>query len=73
MFGITKRRETLRNVVKKVMGVIVISFIDSHSLRRSWATKLYNNGVPEQVIRETTGHQSVEGVRAYNLYAHCQP
>ena len=29
------------------------------------ATNLYDNGVPEQVIQETTGHRSVEGVRAY--------
>ena len=37
----------------------------NHSLRRSCATNLYDNGVPEQVIQETTGHRSVEGVRAY--------
>ena len=34
-------------------------------MRRSCATNLYHNGVPEQVIQETTGHRSVEGVRAY--------
>ena len=37
----------------------------NQSLRRSCATNLYDNGVPEQVIQETTGHRSVEGVRAY--------
>ena len=37
----------------------------NHSLRRSCATNLYDNGVPEQVIQETTGHRSVEGIRAY--------
>ena len=37
----------------------------NHSLRRSYATNLYDNGIPEQVIQETTGHRSVEGVRAY--------
>ena len=36
----------------------------NHSLRRSCATNLNDNGIPEQVIQETTGHQSVEGVRA---------
>ena len=36
----------------------------SHSLRRSCATNLYDNGIPEQVTQETTGHRSVEGVRA---------
>lgn len=34
-------------------------------MRRSCATKRYDNGVPEQVIQETTVHRSVEGVRAY--------
>ena len=37
----------------------------SHSLRRSCATNLYDNGVPEQVTQESTGHRSVEVVRAY--------
>ena len=37
----------------------------NHSLRRSCATNLYDNGAPEQVIQKTTGHRSVEGVRAY--------
>ena len=59
-------RETLGNVVKKVMGK---AGFDGHftnqSLRQSCATNLYDNGVPEQVIQETTGHRSVEGVRAY--------
>ena len=54
------------NVVKKVMGK---DGFDGHftnlSLRRSCATNLYDNGVPEQVIQETSGHWSVEGVRAY--------
>ena len=59
-------RETLGNVVKKVMGKAGFDgHFTNHSLRRSCATNLYDNGVPEQVIQETTGHRSVEGVRAY--------
>ena len=59
-------RETLGNVVKKVMGNAGFDgHFTNHSLRRSCATNLYDNGVPEQVIQETTGHRSVEGVRAY--------
>ena len=45
------------------LGLMVI--FTNHSLRRSCATNLYDNGVPEQVIQETTGHRSVEGIRAY--------
>jgi len=36
-----------------------------HSLRRSCATRLYDGGVPEQLIHETTRHRSFDGVRAY--------
>ena len=59
-------RETLGNVVKKVMGKAGFDgHFTNHSLRRSCVTNLYDNGVPEQVIQETTGHRSVEGVRVY--------
>ena len=59
-------RETLGNVVKKVMGEAGFDgHFTNHSLQRSCATNLYDNGVPEQVIQGTTGHRSVEGVRAY--------
>ena len=54
------------NVVEKVMGKAGFDgHFTNHSLRRSCATNLYHNVVPEQVIQETTGHRSVEGVRAY--------
>ena len=54
------------NVVKKVMGNVEFDgHFTNHSLRRSCATNLYDNGVQEQVIQETTGHWSVESVRAY--------
>ena len=59
-------RETLGKVVKKVMSKSGYGgHFANHSLRQSCATKLYDNGEPEQVIQETTGHRSVEGVRAY--------
>ena len=54
------------NVVKKVMDKAGFDgHFTNHSLQRSCATNLYDNGVPEQVIQGTTGHRSVEGVRAY--------
>ena len=69
IFGITKRLlegkrwEMLLKRSWVTLGLMVISLTDL--LRRSCATNLYDNGVPEQVIQETTGHRSVEGVRAY--------
>ncbi|PFX28586.1 Endothelin-converting enzyme 2 [Stylophora pistillata] len=37
----------------------------NHPLMRSCATRLYDGGVSEQIIQETTGHRSSDGVRAY--------
>ncbi len=37
----------------------------NHSLRATAATRLYSAGVDEQMIMETTGHRSLEGVRSY--------
>ena len=39
----------------------------NHSLRVTTATKLYEKGVPEQLIMERTGHRSVEG-KFYKQY-----
>ena len=59
-------RETLWNGVKKIMRKVGFEgHFTNHSLRRSCTTRLYDGGVPEQVIRETTGHQSCDGVREY--------
>ena len=37
----------------------------NHSLRATGTTELYHCGVPENVIKERTGHKSLDGVRAY--------
>ena len=37
----------------------------NHSLRATGATALFNAGVPEKVIQNTTGHRSVEALRKY--------
>ena len=59
-------RETLGNVVKNIMRKAGFEgHFTNHSLRRSCATRLYEGGVPEQVIVETTGHRSCDGVREY--------
>ena len=37
----------------------------NHSLRATSATRLYHQGIDEQLIMERTGHHSIEGVRSY--------
>ena len=37
----------------------------NHSLRVTAATRLFHNGIDEQLIMERTGHRSSDGVRAY--------
>ena len=59
-------RGTLGNVVKKIMAKTGFEgYYTNHPLRRSCATKVYDNYIPEQVIQEITRQRSVEGVRAY--------
>lgn len=59
-------RESLGNVVKKIMKKAqFVGHYINHSLERSCATRLYDGGVSEQLILETTSHRSSDGVRAY--------
>ena len=37
----------------------------NHSLRATTATRLYVEGIDEQLVMERTGHRSIEGVRSY--------
>ena len=43
----------------------ITGFRTNHSLRSTTATRLYQAGVDEQLIMETTGCRSLEGVRSY--------
>ena len=43
----------------------VPGFKTNHSLRATAATRLYHAGIDEQIIMETTGHRSLDGVRSY--------
>lgn len=44
----------------------------NHSLRASGATELFQSGVPEKVIQDFTGHQSVKALRQYEKVAGIQ-
>ncbi len=48
------------------------STIEWPKIRATAATRLYNAGVDEQMIMETTGHRSLEGVRSYKRTSECQ-
>ena len=37
----------------------------NHSLRATTATRLYSEGIDEQLVMERTGHRSIEGVQSY--------
>ena len=43
----------------------ITGYKTNHSLRATAATRLYQAGINEQLIMETTGHYSLEGVRSY--------
>ena len=55
----------LKTIVKDICkeGGLVGKYTN-HSLRATCASRMYNNQVPEQIIKEVTGHRS-EAVRIY--------
>ena len=57
---------TLAEMMKKLsaQGKLGQDFTN-HSLRAYGVTKLFSSNVPEKVIMERSGHQSLEGVRKY--------
>ena len=44
---------------------LISGYKTNHSLRVTTASRLFQNGVPEQLIMERTGHRSTSGVRVY--------
>ena len=57
---------TLEHTVARLCSAAGIQgFRTNHSLCATAATRLYQAGVDEQLIMETTGHRSLEGVRSY--------
>ena len=57
---------TLEKTVARLCSAAGIQgFRTNHSLRATAATRLYQAGDDEQLIMETTGYQSLEGVHSY--------
>ena len=64
------------NKLHKMMSSIcsaagISGYKTNHSLRATSASRLYQTGIDEQLITETTGHRSIEGVRSYNNKCTC--
>ena len=60
-YGFNKIKKTIKELCKEAG---FDGHFTNHSLRASCATRMYDNDVPEQVIKEVTGHRS-ECVRTY--------
>ena len=57
---------TLNTIVQRLCKLVGIpGFKTNHSLRVTAATRLFQNGVDEQLIMARTGHRSTDGIRAY--------
>ncbi len=59
--GMNKVREIIKNLLKSAG---IDGCFTNHSLRVTAATRMYSQGIDEQVIKERTGHCS-DAVRAY--------
>lgn len=62
----------LSSIVRKLCEGVGEGYFTNHSLRRTCATRLFQNGVDEQQIMSITGHRSVGGVRVYKEISHEQ-
>ncbi|XP_064403277.1 zinc finger MYM-type protein 2-like [Halichondria panicea] len=57
---------SLKDIVKNMcLKAGIPGYKTNHSLRATTATRLYSNGVDEQLVMERTGHRSIEGIRSY--------
>ena len=54
-----------KTVKQLCVKVGIEGFFTNHSLRRSCASRLFQEGTEEQVIMSVTGHRSVDGVKSY--------
>ncbi|VDI42844.1 Hypothetical predicted protein [Mytilus galloprovincialis] len=59
-------RQKLENIVKDIMNDARVDFFfTKHSLRDTTASRLFNAGVPEQLVQKQTGHRS-NAIWSYN-------
>ena len=59
-------KHTLQSMVQKMCTEAKIEGCKTnHSLRATAATQMFQQGAPEKLIQERTGHRSLEGLRSY--------
>ena len=58
-------RNNLASMVKKMFQEVGIEGKTNHSLRATGATRLFEANVPEKLIKERTGHKSLDALRLY--------
>ena len=55
----------LGSMVKEMFDGIGVTGKTNHSLRATGATCLYGANVPEKIIQQRTGHQSLKALQTY--------
>ena len=58
-------RNTLQTMVKQICEKVGIQGKTNHSLRVTGASRMYECHVPEKLIKERTGHRSIDALRVY--------
>ena len=70
-FAIANAQQPIgHNTLSKMMANLcskagIKGFKTNNSLRTTTASRLYHNGIDEQLIMERTGHRRLDGVRSY--------
>lgn len=59
---------TLRRKIQHYSKLSGLHYVSPHGFRHSYTTLLYNLKVPDEIARETLGHESIETTR--NIYTH---
>ena len=65
-------RNTLQGMVKQICEKAGIHGKSNHSLRVTGASRMYECHVPEKLIKERTGHRSLDALRTYERASRAQ-
>ena len=64
--GFPGNHNLLSNMIHKIcLRAGISGYKTNHSLRATTASRLYHEGVDEQLIMERTGHCSIDGIISY--------
>ena len=57
--------QTLRRLVRRYADAAGLPFLTAHSLRHAFATHLYCNGAPMDIVQKLLGHRNIETTALY--------